>query len=101
MGSRSPAISTIPPRPGASRTRRAQDCLALERCDAQLRRRPPQERIDEEELVEGELAGPSGGREPGLDFERRASARWERPLGCDPAAGDEERTDVTRLLSRK
>ena len=56
----------------------AQDRLALERHDAQLRRRPAQEAVEQEQLVDllG-VARPPGGGEAGLDLEvprRRAAA---------------------------
>src|SRR5882672_9517576 len=43
----------------------------------------------------------SGGGEAGLDLEMCASTRWQRALGGDAAAGDEERARMARLCGRR
>ena len=81
-----------------------EDRLALERRDAQLGRRAPQERGDEQQLVEpvekravAGIRGAPGCGQAGLDLERRAAAGRQRPLRRDDAAGDEVGADVPRL----
>src|SRR5579884_178991 len=76
---------------------RAEDRRALERRHPQLGGQPAEERVDEEELVQVELPWTAGGREPGLDLERRAASGWQRPLCRHPAARDEDGADVARL----
>src|SRR5207244_4274179 len=68
---------------------RAQDRLAPERSDAQFRRRSTQEQIDEQELVEVELARTARDGEPCFDLENRAPAGRQSPFRRDPPAGDE------------
>ena len=81
--------------------RSVEDRLAFERRGPQLRRRPAQERVDEEELVEVELSRTARRSKPCLHFEHRAAARRQRPFRGDPAAGDEERPHVARVLRRE
>src|SRR5205807_3757569 len=79
---------------------RAQDRLAPERSDAQFRRRPTKARIDEQELVEVELAGTARGGEPCFDLESRAPAGRQSPFRRDPPAGDEEGLYEARIAGR-
>jgi hypothetical protein len=76
------------------------DRLALEWCNAEFGRRPPQERVDEQELVEVELPRSARRSEPGLDLECGAAARRQCPLRGHSPAGDEEGAHVTGLARR-
>ena len=86
--------------PRRQSSRSVEDRSALERHAAQLGRRPPQERVDEEKLVEVELSRTAGGRETHLDLERRTAARGQHPFRGDPSAGNEERPYVARVFRR-
>ena len=79
----------------------AMNRVPFERDDLQLRRRPAQERSDENSSsmsppVSDTRACLARGK-AGLDLEVRAAARRQRALGGDAAAGDEERARMSRL----
>src|SRR6185295_19420115 len=85
--------------------RQTENRLALERGNAELRRRPAQEGADEQELVEPlgceVLRGlESRLRKSCVDLELCAGARGQRAHGRDASTGDEDGTDEACLCRR-